>query len=99
MDIFPLIADRIRSDPSVLDEAIDVLDRWDARQVGPASRRREWRNLLVAAKAGGQGMKELLGILDDTGEEARRLKDFAPFAGILSREERRKAFLQCAYDH
>ncbi len=99
MDIYPLIADRLRWDASVLDEAISVLDRWDAREVGPARRRREWRSLLLAAKAGPEGLAALLRLLLDTSDDARRLKDFAPFAGILTREERRKAFLQCTYDH
>ena len=99
MDIYPLIADRLRRDASVLDEAIRVLDRWDVRGIGPARRRKEWRELLFSAKAGSRGRAALLRLLLDTGEEARRLKDFGPFAGILPRQERRKAFLQCTYDH
>ena len=99
MDIYPLLADRFRGDASALDEALTVLDRWDVRGVGPAQRRREWRGILLSAKEGGAGMEALLAILLDGGDEARRLKDFAPFAGILSREERREVFLQCSYDH
>lgn len=99
MDIYPLVADRLRRDASALDEAISVLDRWDSRGVGPAQRRNEWRGLLLSAKASSQGRDALLALLLDTGEEARRLKDFAPFAGVLSREERRKAFVRCSYDH
>ena len=99
MDIYPLIADRLRWDSSALDEAISVLDHWEARGVGTARRRSEWLGLLVAAKSSPQGLEELLRLLLDTSDEARRLKDFAPFAGVLPRDERRKAFLQCTYDH
>ncbi|MBL7077737.1 MAG: hypothetical protein ISS31_09720 [Kiritimatiellae bacterium] len=99
MDIYPLIADRLKRDSTVLDEAISVLDRWDAREAGPIGRRQEWRRILLSAKESTQGREALLSLLLDRGEKARRLKDFAPFAGILSREERRKAFLQCTYDH
>ena len=99
MDIYPLIAERLQRDESILDEAMTVLDRWDCREVGPARRRNQWRELLLSAKASARGREVLVELLLAKGERARRLKDFAPFAGILSREERRKVFLQCAYDH
>jgi len=99
MDVYPLLVDRFRRDASAVDEALAVLDLWDARGIGPGQRRREWRRLLLAAKAGAEGLETLIVLLLDSGEEARRLKDFAPFAGLLSREERRKAYLQCTYDH
>jgi hypothetical protein len=99
MDIYPLIAERVARDGSAVDEAIAVLDRWDREQVGPAARRNAWRSLLVSARAGALGREALIELLLDPGEDARRLKDFAPFAGVLTREERRKAFLQCTYDH
>ncbi|NQT92201.1 MAG: hypothetical protein HQ559_05520 [Lentisphaerae bacterium] len=99
MDIYPIVVERLKRDETVLDEAISVLDAWDSRGVGPERRRREWRSLLLSAKASPRGREALLTLLLDPGEKARRLKDFAPFAGILSREERREAFLQCTYDH
>lgn len=99
MDIYPIVAERLQRDETVLDEAISVLDGWDSRGVGPERRRREWRGLLLSAKASPRGREALLQLLLDPGDEARRLKDFAPFAGILSREERREAFLECTYDH
>lgn len=99
MDLYPLIAERLRQNVSVVDEALHVLDRWDAMNTGPAARRITWRRLLLEAKSSPAGRDALLAILLDTSEGARRLKDFAPFAGILSREERRKAFLPCTYDH
>jgi hypothetical protein len=38
-------------------------------------------------------------MLGDDSEAARRRKDFAPFAGILTREERREVILSCSFDH
>ena len=99
MDIFPLIVERIRRDSAVLDDAMAVLERWDARKVGTAHRRQEWRRLLLAARESSQGCEALISLLLDPSEKARRLKDFAHFAGVLSREERRKAFSECTYDH
>lgn len=32
-------------------------------------------------------------------EPARRLKDFGPFPGLLTRDERRAIILSCPYDH
>ena len=99
MNIYPMIVERLRQDPAVIDDALCVLDRWDARGIGPERRRAEWRTLLMAARASDRGRKALIDILIDTSENARRLKDFAPFAGILPREDRRRAFLKCTYDH
>ena len=99
MDIYPLVAERLRRDRSVLDEAMRVLDHWDAERIGPDRRRQQWRGLLSDAKATTAGYQALIAVLEDSGEASRRLKDFAPFAGILSREQRRRAFLPCRYDH
>ncbi|MBT7067626.1 MAG: hypothetical protein HN919_15100 [Verrucomicrobia bacterium] len=99
MNIYPLLAECFREDASLLDEALAVLDRWDEQGVGPIRRRTQWRQVLVAAKGGRDGMDRLLELLLDDGDAARRLKDFGPFAGILSREERRKVFLGHPYDH
>jgi hypothetical protein len=99
MDIYPLIVDHLRHDLTAVEEGLRVLDRWDARGFGPAPRRDQWRRLLLAAKANPQGRKALIGLLSDNSEYARGLKDYAPFAGVLSREQRRKAFLRCTYDH
>lgn len=99
MDIYPLIIARLRDDTSLIDRAIDVLDRWEKRDIGSALRRRQWRDILMSAKLSSQGREALVALLSDSSEGARRMKDFAPFAGVLSREERRRAFLSCTYDH
>jgi len=60
---------------------------------------KRWRRLLENGRQSPEGMAELRRVLLDESEETRRLKDFAPLAGLLSREERRTVFLSCAYDH
>lgn len=99
MEIYPLIARRLADDKSILDKALGVLDGWDAGGVGPVSRRRQWRALLISAKTGAEGLRALTELLLDPSEDARRARDFAPFAGVLSREERRTVFLSCTFDH
>lgn len=99
MNIYPIVAKRLLQDPTILDKALGVLDRWDAKGVGYARRRAEWRRLIQNAQETPRGFDHLIDLLLDTGEQACRLKDFAPFAGVLSRDERREAVLSCTYDH
>ena len=99
MNLFPLIAEVIERDPTVLDRAMETLERWERAGMAPASRLAQWRGLLGEARRSAGGMAALLALLRDDGPEALRLKDFAPFAGILTREQRRTVFLSCSYDH
>jgi len=96
--LYSLIAARVENEPGALDQALATLARWEADGLIPVSRAFEWRQIIERAKAG-PGMPELIRLLRDENEAALRMKDFGPFAGILSREERRKAFQTCAYDH
>jgi len=99
MNLFPMLADRLERDPALVDQALETTRRWLAAGLAPAARLDEWRHPLVAAKDSPTGLRALLALLRDDSEPARPLKDFAPFAGLLSREDRRRVFLQCAYDH
>ena len=99
MNLYPLIADRVEHDFSILDWALDTLQKWTSQGEIPLLRAAEWRRIIEDAKLGNEGLKALVAILRDESEQGRRLKDFAPFAGVLSREERRAVFLKCAYDH
>lgn len=99
MNLYPLIAERVERDPTLLDEALSTVDRWAEADAAPAARLTAWRRILVEAKKGGEGLAALLRLLRDDSEESRRMKDFAPFAGLVPREERRKVFLKCPYDH
>lgn len=99
MNLYPLIANKVQKDPSVVNTALSTLEKWEALGSVPDVRLAAWRQILCAAKQGKDGQKRLLAVLRDDSEHNRRLLDFAPFAGVLTREERRKVFLKCAYDH
>ena len=96
---YSLVADRVERDPGVRDSAVATLARWEKEGIIPMPRVLQWRRILEHAQSSADGMTQLLHLFREDSEDARRLRDYAPFAGILSRDERRKAFLACAYDH
>jgi hypothetical protein len=99
MNLFPALADKIERDPALIGEARRTLRRWMSEHPPPAAGLRQWDRILAAAERDEAGRRALLDLLRDESEPARRLKDFAPLAGLLSREERRRVFLSCTYDH
>ena len=99
MNLYPLIADKVEHNPSVVNTALTTLKKWEALGEAPLARLAEWRRILRDAQQGKAGLQRLLAVLRDDSEDNRRLLDFAPFAGVLTREERRKVFLKCTYDH
>jgi hypothetical protein len=99
MNLFPAISEQIMRNPDLIKQAQATLARWAENGLAPSPRIAQWRALLQNALDSGDGMEALRRLLLDESEAAKRLKDFAPFAGLLSREERRKVFLKCAYDH
>ena len=99
MNLFPLIAAKLERDPTLLCEALNTAHRWIEEQRTPIHRVETWRDLIQNAMSSNAAFEQLLNLLRDESEEARRLKDFAPFAGLLSREERREVILSCSYDH
>lgn len=99
MDIYPLIADKIEKNPALIDLAMETLAGWQRRSALPPARSAQWRRLLQDAKASRTGQRRMLRLLRSRTGASRRLLDFAPFAGILTREERRQVFLKCVYDH
>jgi hypothetical protein len=66
---------------------------------GAPQRLRQWDDLLAAAEQSDAGRRRLREILAGANEADARLRDFHPFAGILSREERRQARELCGYRH
>jgi hypothetical protein len=44
-------------------------------------------------------MRNLVDVLLNAGEEHGRLREFNPFPGVLTREERRQARELCGYRH
>lgn len=94
-----LIARKVSTSPAALEIARQNIVRWLAQGQSAPHRLMEWDHLLAAAQAGETGRKALLHILQSDDVQSQRLRDFHPFAGILTREERRRAKELCGYRH
>ena len=92
-----LAADKIERDPALLRIPLENIDRWLANGHTAPHRLEQWRAIIVRAQQSPEGFRELLALLRERSEATDRLKDFAPFAGVLSVAERRQAQPTCAY--
>src|SRR5438876_7607309 len=102
MTLHELIANKLeRADPAsreaLLRIPLENIDRWLANGHTAPHRLEQWRQIILRAQQSPEGFEELLVRLRDPGESARRLRDFSPFAGSLTRDERRQAEPGCAY--
>jgi hypothetical protein len=82
------IARRVRQNPELLTGVRERLgnDIKSGRfSVSVTDAMREWLDLLNASS-----LEQTLELLVDPGENARRLRQSTPFAGILTKEERRR---------
>ncbi len=86
-DRYRLIADKIEADPSLLEIPLANIARWLGNGHSAVKRLEGWRQMLIDAKAGEEGMDKLLFILRDQGWESVMWKDFSPFPGILNKSE------------
>lgn len=75
------VAQKIRENPDLLAIARDNLRRWVA-QGGPRAYWTEWETLLDGP------LEDLLTFIISPAEEARRMRQCSPFAGILPPRER-----------
>lgn len=94
-----LIADKIKTNPTLLEVGLQNIDRWIANGATQVHRLEQWRAMIREAQKSPEAMEHLLSILREDSEEASHLRDFAPFSGILSTAERRPFILECAYAH
>lgn len=94
---FRAIADKIEADPGLLEIPLANIARWLAQGNSAPHRLEQWRAIVLEAKRSADGMAQLLGLLRDDSEEARHLKSYAPFPGVLTMEERDQ--LACGYSH
>jgi hypothetical protein len=92
-----LVADKLERDPSLLRIPLENIDRWIARGHTAPHRLEQWRQIILRAQQSAEGLQELLALLRDRSEETQRLRGFAPFAGVLTTQERRQASTECAY--
>jgi hypothetical protein len=91
------VADKVERDPSLLRIPLENIDRWIANGHTAPHRLEQWRQIILRARESEAGLKTLLELLRADDEASARLRDFAPFAGTLTREERRGAAPSCAY--
>jgi hypothetical protein len=80
------IADKLRADPKLLEKVRDRLRGMllDERvSVSTRDAYREWLDMIEQ-----HSFEEVLSLLVDPSEEATRLRQSTPFAGILSKAER-----------
>jgi hypothetical protein len=90
-----MIAEKVLIDPSLIENALATLDRWENER-GAIPALEEWRSILARAKSDAQhdtrALIILAQILLDPSEEGMRRRSSSPFAGILSPEEREALF-------
>ena len=97
-----LVADKLeQADPAtraaLLQIPLEHIDRWLSNGHSAPHRLEQWRQILLRAQHSPEGFDQLLRLLRDPGETSQRLRDFAPFAGVLTTPERRQAAPACAY--
>jgi hypothetical protein len=94
-----LLAEKLAAHPELIAVARENCARWLREGHSGAARLREWDALLAEAQASPAGFARLRAVLRGDDERDTRLRDFHPLAGILTREERRKARELCGYRH
>ena len=92
-------AEKMEKNPALLSIPLANIDRWLAQGHTAPHRLEKWRAILKRAQESPEGLKELLVLMGDQSEPAQRLKEFAPFAGVLTASERKVIIRQCAYSH
>lgn len=82
-----LIAQKITADPALLAIAKRNLAAWIARYgVSPPRALEEWRAVLA------RPWQEIAALITDPGENAARLRQSSPFAGVLTPAERQRVY-------
>jgi len=94
-----LVADKLERNPSLLHISLENIDRWIAKGDGNPHRLEEWRQIILRAHENSDAFQSLLDLLRDHSERSERLKDFAPFAGVLTAAERQAVIRECVYSH
>ena len=99
LGMFRLIADKIERDPAHLQVGLDNIARWVDGGIDQQHRLRQWEEMIRAAQSSPAGMADLLAALREDSERAEHLREFSPFAGVLTTLERRPFYLECAFSH
>src|ERR1700722_2561896 len=80
-----LVAEKVRADPALLDKARENVRRWQEANGSASPALAEWAQILASPAS------RVVALLAERSERATRLRQFSPFAGILSEEEERRA--------
>lgn len=102
LDVFGmdrLIAAKIEKDPALLEVGLQNIDRWIANGATQVHRLEQWRTWILEAQKSPEALAHLLSILREDSEAASHLRDFAPFDGLLTAQDRRPFLLECAFSH
>lgn len=94
-----LVADKLEQNPSLLSIPLENIDRWTRECHSAPHRLEQWCQIILRAQETPEGFQSLLNLLRDHGETAERLKEFAPFAGVLTAAERQTVIRECVYSH
>jgi hypothetical protein len=94
-----LVADKMERDRSLLRIPLENIDRWLANGHTAPHRLEQWRTIILRAQASEAGFQELLTLLREENPATERLREFAPFAGVLTARERLTVIRQCVYSH
>ena len=81
-----VIAQKIERDRELLRIPRRNLDRWRARWTAPPAWFEEWRRILARPWA------EIAALISEPSENATRLRQSSPFAGVLSAAERKRIY-------
>jgi hypothetical protein len=90
-----LTADKLERDPLLLRIPLNNIDRWRAGGHTAPHWLEQWREIIVRAQASPEGFRDLRALLREQRPATKRLREFAPFAGVLTARERREIIRQC----
>mgnify|MGYP001820582049 FL=1 len=76
------VAERVRADPSLVERARRRVEGWLVDGTVARAYAEAWREILA------RPVEEVARLLEDPGEEARRLRQTSPFAGVLDARTR-----------
>lgn len=92
LEMHCLVAEKIRRDPAILDQAADILARWRKKSSHSQPYFEEWQRLINA------GLDACLKVATEDSERGNALRQCSPLACLLTQEER-LAFLADWYGY
>ena len=97
--LYELLLEKLEQHPQLLAVARENCARWLCEGHSAPERLRQWDALLADAQQTERGRARLRAVLRGETLDLERLREFHPLAGILTREERRRARELCAFRH